>query len=100
MKRLDIPQFRKDFEAAFGVKLTAQQLWLLVKMCKNVRLRCRNNTAFNNFMNAMFNPHAQFREVMKQKPSWKVPGTTEHYPGLVISVNGQVADGDDDESEG
>jgi len=98
--RLDIPQFRKDFEAAFGKQISVQQLWLLTKMCKNVRLRCRNNTAFNNFMNGVFGPHAQFNTVTKTRISWKT-GLPESYPGLSITVNGQSADpaGDDDDSE-
>jgi len=96
MKRLDIEQFRKEFEAAFGATLTVPQLWLLVKMCKNVRLRCRHNTAFNNFMNAVFQPHASFRTVNKTRPSWKIPGTMETYPGLSIVVAGMTNDQEED----
>lgn len=99
MKRLDINQFKKDFELAFGEKLTVAQLWLLVKMCKNVRLRCRNNTAFNNFMNQVFGPHASFKTVTKSRPSWRNPGTTETYPGLSIVVAG-VEDGSGDDEAG
>lgn len=94
----NLPQFRKDFEEAFGPKLTVRQLWLLTKMAKNVRLRCRNNTAFNNFMNALFGPHAQFRTVTKTRTS-RVTGQLENYPGLSITAAG-VTDGvPDDESE-
>ena len=70
----------------FGENLTGAQLWALTKFAKNVRLRCRNNTAFNNEMNRTF-PHARFRTVNKQRPSRLVPGTMETYPGLEISIN-------------
>lgn len=82
-------QIKESMEAAFGKNLTAQQLWALVKFSKNVRLRCRNNSAFNNMMGRMF-PHASFRQVNKIRPD----GST--YPGLQIVVNGQTADGDDE----
>jgi hypothetical protein len=90
-------KIKQDLEAAFGKNLTAQQLWALTKFAKNVRLRCRNNAAFNNMMGRVF-PHASFREVTKQRPSWKNPGTMESYPGLQITVNGQptIAEGEDE----
>lgn len=73
-------QFRNDFEQEFG-KLTITKLWLLVKFAKYVRLRCRNNSAFNNFCNAVF-PHAHFKQVEKKRND----GTS--YPGLSITING------------
>lgn len=72
---------RKEFEENFG-KLTTRQLWILTKLCKNVRLRCRSNSAFNNSMNRVF-PYATFRQVEKIKP------TGEKYPGLSIVVEGE-----------
>lgn len=85
-------------EEAFGTSLNARQLWALTKFAKHVRLRCRNNSAFNNFANAMFGPHAQFRQVNKQRPSRTFPGQMETYPGLLITVNG-VADTSDDSED-
>ena len=73
---------RKEFEENFG-KLTTRQLWILTILCKNVRLRCRNNTAFNNSMNRIF-PYATFRQIEKIKSS-----TGEKYPGLSIVVKGE-----------
>lgn len=72
-------------------ELNPQQLWCLVKIAKHVRLRCRNNTAFNNYMNAIF-PYAQFKQVTKTHPD----GTT--YPGLsIITKEGEANATDDDE---
>lgn len=61
----------------FG-ELTTQQLWGLVKFAKHVRLRCRNNSAFNNYMNRMF-PYAIFKEVTK------VARNGDKYQGLSIN---------------
>lgn len=71
-------------------KLTARELWALVKICKHVRLRCRNNAAFNNAFNSAF-PYATFRQVNKTRAD----GST--YPGLQITVEGQTAGNDEDE---
>ncbi len=90
---------RTDFKALisenFG-ELNARQLWALVRLAKNVRLRCRNNTAFNNFMNVTF-PYATFKTVNKTRTSWKT-GLPETYPGLQITVKGETA-GQDEEEE-
>ena len=72
-------------EAAFGKNLTALQLWALTRFSKNVRFRCRNNSAFNNMMGRVF-PHATFRQVPKVSAGGK------HYEGLQITVNGQTVD--------
>lgn len=93
----NVSDLRKEIEKEFGTTLTLRQLWVLVKICKWVRLRCRNNSAFNNFMNAIFSPHASFRQVNKQRPSRYNPSVMETYPGLQIVVNGETVD--DDESE-
>lgn len=78
----------------FG-ELTAKQLWALTLFAKNVRMRCRNNTAFNNFMNNTF-PNARFQTVTKSRISWKT-GQSETYPGLQITVKEQTVS--DDEGE-
>jgi hypothetical protein len=71
------PQSMKDeFSTLFG-ELNAKQLWLLTKFAKYVRLRARNNSAFNNLSNQVF-PYAHFRQVMKNRQD----GTS--YPGLEI----------------
>lgn len=44
--------------------LTAKQLWAITLFAKHVRLRARNNAAFNNLMNSAF-PEASFRQVPK-----------------------------------
>lgn len=80
--------FKQEMHEAFG-ELTAQQLWVLTKFAKNVRLRCRNNTAFNNFMNRTF-PYAQFKQVNKIKASG------ETYPGLSIQVKEHEISGEED----
>jgi hypothetical protein len=74
---------RADIEAQFG-HLTAKQLWTITKLAKMVRLRCRNNTAFNNAMNEIF-PHAKFQTVNKSRIS-RITGREETYPGLQITV--------------
>ena len=62
-------------------ELNIEQLWAIVKICKHVRLRCRNNTAFNNYMNAIF-PYAHFKQTMKTKSDGTI------YPGLQVNLNG------------
>lgn len=92
--------FQDEMKKVMGENPTAEQLWALTKFAKNVRLRCRNNTAFNNFMNATF-PHARFRTVTKTRPS-KIHGAPdETYPGLQITVKNpgnaeEIAGGDEE----
>lgn len=83
-------ELKAELEAAFGKELSGRQLWALTKLAKRVRLRARNNNAFNGLMNRLF-PHANFRQVTKTKKD----GTT--YPGLSITVNG--TDHSEDESD-
>jgi hypothetical protein len=90
--RFEGTQLQKEFDEAFAKlgrlnkeieisDLSPRQLWWLTKFAKHVRLRCRNNAAFNNYMNRSF-PHAKFQEVQKERKD----GTK--YMGLQISVNG------------
>lgn len=83
----------KDAEAlhqVFGVtEFTAEQLWALTKFAKRVRLRARNNGAYNNLCNRMF-PYARFRQVPK------VNSKGETYDGLSITVNGQTVSPDNE----
>lgn len=77
----------KEVEAALG-KMTLKQLWAVVKIAKYVRLRARNNTAFNNYMNAIF-PYARFEQVTK------VRADGQTYPGLRITIEGESLDGEE-----
>jgi len=57
MINYDGEEVGKEFEEAFGkpiTSLTVSQLWWLTKFAKHVRGRCRNNSAFNNYMNRNF----------------------------------------------
>jgi hypothetical protein len=81
-------QLKRDFAESFG-EMTAQQLWVLTKFAKMVRLRCRSNSAFNNACSTIF-PNARFMQVTKTKKD----GTT--YPGLKIVVKEQEASGEED----
>lgn len=88
--------FKKLMEENFGTELNARQLWALTLFAKNVRLRCRNNAAFNNFMNRTF-PHATFRQVQKSRPSRYNPAIMESYPGLEITVKGETVAAEESE---
>ena len=79
----------EGFRNLFG-ELNTEQLWVLTKLAKHVRLRCRNNTAFNNYMDRMF-PYARFRQVTKQHAD----GST--YPGLSILIGENEMTGEDDD---
>lgn len=68
---------KDQFKDKFG-NLSTEQLWVLVKFAKHVRLRCRNNTAFNNYMSSTF-PYASFTQVSKTSKSGK------SYMGLQIN---------------
>lgn len=92
----NVSSLKEEFEAAFGASLNPRQLWALTKFAKHVRLRARNNTAFNNFCNAMFT-NATFRTVNKQRPSRYNPAVMETYPGLQITVAGATVEGEDSE---
>ncbi len=84
MAKMTPKEFNDEFTKVFGLVPNASQLWFLVKFSKYVRLRCRNNNAFNNFMNGVF-PHARFRTVQKERKSYKT-GLMEKYDGLAITV--------------
>ena len=94
---MDSTDYKKLMEENFGTELTAKQLWALTLFSKNVRLRCRNNSAFNNFMGRTF-PHATFRQVTKTRKN-RYSGQDETYPGLEISVKGEAVSGDESDSE-
>lgn len=70
---------RTEVEQRLGMKeLTPEQAWVLVKIMKHARLRCRNNGALNNYMRAAF-PHLRFDQVEKRR----LDGTP--YDGLQIT---------------
>jgi Tfp pilus assembly protein PilF len=76
-------QLKEEFNEEFGT-LSARQLWVLTKFAKRVRLRGRNNSAFNNMANRLF-PYANFKQVTKRKLNGEL------YPGLEIIASGEVA---------
>ncbi len=84
--RFDDP---KEVEAALGT-LTAKQLWAIVKIAKHVRLRARNNVAFNNYMNKIF-PYAKFQTVTKNR----MDGSS--YPGLQITTADSIETAEDED---
>ena len=90
----DISKLKKEFNENFGT-LNGNQLWSLVKLAKHVRLRCKNNTAFNNFMNAMFD-NARFSTVTKKRINWRTK-LEETYPGLSITVDNVPVEQEEDE---
>ncbi len=83
------PELRKEFEEVFGQPLTLRQLWAIVKLSKRVRLRARNNAAFNNLFSRLF-PYASFRQVTKTNTAGR------SYPGLSIQVAGEVMEQDEE----
>lgn len=97
-----VTKLREEFEKEFGKDLTPRQLWVLVKFAKHVRLRCRNNAAFNNFANQLF-PNARFQQVTKTHPEGTyrrgVNVSGQSYPGLKITVKDQSVESGDEESE-
>ena len=88
-------ELKTTIESEFGTSLTARQLWVLTKFAKHVRLRCRNNAAFNNCMNQVF-PYARFKQVTKFRAS-RITGAQETYPGLSITVANETAGGEETE---
>lgn len=86
---------RDEFNKLFPIEsaqLRLRQLWWIVKFAKYVRLRARNNAAFNNLANVVFDG-AKFATVNKTRPD----GTS--YPGLQISINGEVGLDTNEEGE-
>lgn len=83
---------------AFGDKLTAQQLWAIVRFAKHARRYCRSNAALNNALNRMF-PHASFRQVTKTRTAPRFPGDSLTYPGLEITIRATGESATEEESE-
>lgn len=73
-------KLREEFKDLFPNGLGLRQIWFIVKMCKAARLYCRNNVAFDNFMNAVYRGIAEFRQVSKQDAQGK------GYTGLEIRM--------------
>lgn len=58
---------RRDVKAKLGIEeLTPEQAWILVKLMKHARLRCRNNGALDNYLREAF-PHLRFDQVEKRR---------------------------------
>ena len=82
--RFDGKNVAEEFNESFGRKIdtiSPRMAWWLVKVIKNCRLRCRNNTALNNYLNRNFTG-LKFAQVTKTHAD----GT--EYPGLEISTKG------------
>jgi hypothetical protein len=75
----DPRELKTVIETAFPTQFNIRQLWALVLLCKFVRLRARNNSAFNNLFNTLFG-YARFKQVTKTRSD----GTS--YPGLDVAV--------------
>lgn len=81
MALFDGQEMQREFEEVFGIKIadvSERQAWWLTKFAKYCRLRCRNNAAFNNYMNRNFTG-LRFHQEMKTKL------TGDEYEGLVIT---------------
>lgn len=73
-------KLREEFKELFKDGMTPRQVWWVVKMMKSARLYCRNNVAFNNFMNSIFGGVAEFRQVLKRDEQGR------EYTGLEIKM--------------
>lgn len=73
-------KLREESNELFKDGLSFRQLWWVIKMCKAVRMYCRSNVAFDNFMNSVFRGTAEFRQVSKQDTQGK------GYTGLEIKM--------------
>lgn len=78
-------KLKKEFGETFGNKITDRQLWFITKIAKGARLYCKNNTAFNNFMNEIFADVAKFEQVTKKKPDG------QEYRGLKIMMKDKMS---------
>lgn len=82
-----------ELKSRFEVEeVTPEMAWVLVKLMKHARLRCRNNAALNNYLREAF-PELRFDQVEKKKAD----GT--FYEGLQITWRDsarQVIQDDDD----
>jgi hypothetical protein len=78
----------------FGERLTARELWALVRLVKHCRRFCRSNNALNPCLQRLF-PYARFKQVPKMDPR-----TGQTYSGLQITVREEtVEDGENDSAE-
>jgi hypothetical protein len=73
-------KLREESKELFKDGLSSRQIWFIVKAMKAARWYCRSNVAFNNFMNAMFQGTAKFRQVEKEGAGGK------KYMGLAVTM--------------
>ena len=74
-------QVAEEWKEAFGFPITdisERGMWVLVKLFKHARGRCRSNTAMNNWLRDAFTGH-QFNEIDKVDER-----TGKSYKGLEI----------------
>lgn len=79
--RYDGKEVQEEFEKAFGkpiTEATEQEIWFLVKCIKHCRVRCRNNSALNNWLGRNFVGHSFSTET-------KINARREEYDGLKIT---------------
>lgn len=73
-----------------------RQLWTLVKMLRTVRMSCRHNTAFYNYLNTVF-PFANFKDIPKENKFGKCLQITIKNPeGVIVSDDSFENGGDND----
>ncbi len=73
-------KLREERNELFKDGLSFRQVWWIVKMMKAARLYCRSNTAFNNFMNSVFDKAVKFRQIERESPDGK------KYMGLMVTM--------------
>ena len=73
---------RAELEEAIKDQNAPRIAWVLVKLVRHGRVRCRNNKALNNYMAKVF-PELRFQEVQKTVEYGPRKGQT--YTGLRIT---------------
>lgn len=94
--RFEGKELRERFQAVFGIdteNLTVEQAWVLVRLVKHVRLRCRSNNALNAYLNRNFRG-LTFKQVEKEYNGRKFPGLqiTDKTGKVVVDTDADDAD--------
>jgi len=84
-------EMRQELGQAITEKSMVGLAWVLVKLVRHGRVRCRNNKALNNYMSKAF-PELRFNEIPKVVEFGRRKGET--YMGLQIVSQDGEADGD------
>lgn len=85
--RYDPKDMKTELDAAIRDGNDVQLAWVLVKIVRHGRLRCRNNKALYNWMAQAF-PELSFDEVQKEYQGRRYPGLriTERNTGEAIET--------------